>query len=322
MATYPTGGGKRRRTALALLSCIGMSGCAAFDAAPRPIMPVNQVVLLATTPPYDLKSAMIVAGGWSSSSDPASVLRPLQPVNGKAYRNAFIGAQLAAIEARYEQFRLALSAQSKGANFGLEAAVLALTSGGAIAGKGLANALSAGGAGLTGTKAALSKEVYFEKALPALLTSMDARRIEARAPIIAGLKQDIDDYPIAQAIADLFAYQNSASLDRAVVQLTAAADADKVEAEAKYENVRNTCRAEKGVGLDWAKLRGVLRALDPVKDEAKLDTISAIVQSDDKPPFAEQRTLILLKVAEDYCSRSEVQGLMAQITTETGVTFP
>jgi hypothetical protein len=311
-----------RRAMPALLSCVVASWCAAFDAAPRPIMPVDQVVLLATTPPYDLRSAMIVAGDWSPASDPTASLRPLQPVNGTAYRNAFIGAQLAAIEARYEQFRLALSAQSKGANFGLEVGVLGLTSGGALAAKGLANALSAGAAGLTGTKAALSKEVYFEKALPALLTSMDARRIEARAPILAGMKQPIEDYPIAQAIADLFAFQNSASLDRAVVQLTAAADADKAEAEVRYENVRNTCRAEKDVGMDWAKLRAGLRRLDPGKDEATLDIISGIVQSDSTPPFVEQRKLIFLKVAERYCSRSEVQGLLAQITTETGVTFP
>lgn len=316
------GGGTPFRVSLIAMACFAASGCAAFDAAPRPIMPVDQVVLLATTPPYDLKSAMIVAGDWSSASDPMASLRPLQPVNGTAYRNAFIGAQLAAIEARYEQFRLALSAQSKGANFGLEVGVLGLTSGGALAAKGLANALSAGAAGLTGTKAALSKEVYFEKALPALLTSMDARRIEARAPILAGMKQPIEDYPIAQAIADLFAYQNSASLDRAVVQLTAAADADKVEAEAKYENVRKTCRAEKDVGIDWAKLRAGLLQLDPGKDEAKLDIISGIVQSASEPPFLEQRKLIFFKVAERYCSRSQVQGLLAQITTEAGVSFP
>ncbi|GAA0668716.1 hypothetical protein FHT00_000350 [Sphingomonas insulae] len=286
-----------------------LAGCASFAGTPEPVIATDQVVAIAREAPYRIQdaAALIAASGNTTLG----------------YRNAFIAVQLAAIDARYLQFRRKLAIQSKSANFGLEIGTLALTGGGAVAGERLANILSAGGAGLTGTKAALSKEVYFEKALPALIASMEAQRLAARAPLIAGLRQTIIAYPTAQAIADLFALQNSASLDAAIGSLTAAATQQQGEAEARYTQVVATCaQPEDGVDADWRRLRQGLRTLDAAADEATLDIVSGLIGSDTAPPYAEQKRLVVAKVASAYCTRVAVQDLMRRITASAGVPFP
>lgn len=307
MLDHITPGRRLTATAAALLPLL--AGCASFAGTPEPVVAADEVVGIAREAPYRIQdaAARIAASGNTTLG----------------YRNAFIAVQLAAIDARYLQFRRKLAIQSKSANFGLEIGTQALTGGGAIAGERLANILSAGGAGLTGTKAALSKEVYFEKALPALIASMEAQRIAARAPLIAGLRQTIIEYPTAQAIADLFALQNSASLDAAIGSLTAAAARQQGAAEARYTQVVATCaEPEDGVEADWRRLRQGLKALDAAADEATLDIVSGLVGSDTAPPYAEQKRLVIAKIAAAYCTRAAVQDVMQRMTASAGVTFP
>lgn len=286
-----------------------LAGCASFAGVPEPVIATDDVVAIARTAPYRIQdaAALITASGNTTLG----------------YRNAFIAVQLAAIDARYLQFRRKLAIQSKSANFGLEIGTLALTGGGAVAGERLANLLSAGGAGLTGTKAALSKEVYFEKALPALLASMEAHRLAARAPLVAGMRQTIIEYSTAQAIADLFVLQNSASLDAAIGSLTAAAAEQQEAAQARYANVVATCaQPEDGVDADWRRLRRGLKTLDAAADEATLDIVSGLVGADTAPPYVEQKRLVIAKVAAGYCTRAAAQDLMQRITASAGVAFP
>lgn len=304
-----SGWGNRR--ILLAASCLLplLTGCASFAGLPEPVIATNDVVMLASKAPYRIEdaAALIAASGDTTLG----------------YRNAFIAVQLAAIDARYLQFRRKLAMQSKGANFGLEIGTLALAGGGAVAGERLANILSAGGAGLTGTKAALSKEVYFEKALPALLASMEAHRLAARAPLVAGMRKTIAEYPTAQAIADLFLLQNSASLDNAIGSLTAAAANQQAVAEVRYERVVETCaQPEEGIDADWGRLRQGLSSLDTPPDETKLDIVSGLIGAPVAPPYAEQKRLIIAKVASNYCTRAAVQDLMQRITVSAGVAFP
>ncbi len=276
---------------------------------PEPVIATADVVAIARTAPYRVEdaAALIAASGNTTLG----------------YRNAFITVQLAAIDGRYDEFRRRLSLQSKGANFGLEVGTLALTGAGAVVSGGVANVLSAGGAGLTGTKAALSREVYFERALPALLASMEAHRLTMRAPLVAGLRRTIIDYPTAQAIADLLALQNSVSLDAAIGSITAAATEQQVEAEDRYQDVIATCaQPEPGVEIEWRRLRMALRSFDAAADESRLDVVSALIGTDAAPPYAEQKRLIVARIASGYCTRVAAQDLIQRIGSSTGVIIP
>ncbi|WP_230632627.1 hypothetical protein [Sphingomonas sp. Leaf37] len=287
-----------------------LGGCASFSGVPKTVIPLRSIVDLASDGKYGLAMA---ADRIEASSDVS-----------KSYRDAFIAVQMAAIDARYLQFRSKLSAQSKGANFGLELGVLALTGAGSVVTTSLANVLSAGGAGLTGTKAALSKEVYFERTLPAILASMDAQRIAARTPIMAGLGRDTKAYPLAQAVVDLFAYQNSASIDSAIGQLTASATKEQAKAEAKYENVTPACsRPEQGVGRDWDTFAAAIDRLQPAlaADAKTLQDISTLIGSDPALPVADQANAISDRVEAIYCTRSAMTALMTRISSETKVAF-
>ena len=295
--------------ALCLLPAM-LSVCASFSGVPKTVIPLRTVVALASKGEFGLESA---AGKIDAASK-----------TSRSYRDAFIAVQMAAIDARYLQFRSKLSAQSKGANFGLEVGVLALTGAGSVVTTSLANILSAGGAGLTGTKAALSREVYFERTLPAILASMDAQRIAARAPILAGLSKDADAYPLAQAIVDLFAYQNSASIDSAIGQITAFAAKEQAAAVEKYENVTPACsRPEKDVGRDWDVFAAAIDKLQPAlaTDAQTLKNISGIVGSDEKLPAADQPDAIGDRVESHYCTRSAMAELMTRISSREKVAF-
>lgn len=273
-------------------------------------MPLKGIVALADISNYRLEEAANRVENNSAS---------------RAYRDAFIAVHLAAIDARYYEFRGKLSAQSKSANLGLELGVLALTGAGSVVTTPLANILSAGGAGLTGTKAAVSKEVYFERALPAIMASIEALRIAARAPILAGLAKDVADYSLVQAIADLFAYQNSASIDGAIGQITASANREVAKAEELYTDVTPACsRSDKGVGGDWDDLASGLAKLKPgtAADDQTLISIGKMVGADVASPAVPTLDAITDTVEATYCTRNEMKALMGRISTATGVTFP
>lgn len=273
-------------------------------------MSLKGIVALAETGDYRLEEAANQVTNGTAS---------------RAYRDAFIAVHLAAIDARFYEFRGKLSAQSKSANLGLELGVLALTGAGSVVTTPLANILSAGGAGLTGTKAAVSKEVYFERTLPAIMASIEARRIAARAPILAGLAKDVAGYPLVQAIADLYAYQNSASIDGAIGQITASAAGEVVRAEDLYTDITPACsRPDKGVGADWDDFATGLAKLTPgtAAADQTLISIGKMVGADVVPPAAPTLDAITDKVEATYCTRSEMKALMGRINTATGVTFP
>ena len=287
-----------------------LTGCASFSGAPRPVIPLDGIVDLAQSDDFRLEAAAKRVAAGTATRD---------------YRDAFVAVHLAAIDARYYEFRGKLSAQSKSANLGLELGVLALTGAGSVVTTPLANILSAGGAGLTGTKAAVSKEVYFERALPAIMASIEARRIAARTPIVVGLGRDIDRYPLVQAISDLYAYQNSASIDGAIGQITASAARDVAKAEEQYTDVTPACsRPEKNVGADWDDFASGIDALKPgvAADDQTLVTIGKMVGAGAVARAVPTVDAIVDTVEGSYCTRTEMKALMNRIATTTGVTFP
>jgi hypothetical protein len=170
-----------------------------------------------------------------------------------ALRNRVIAVYVAAMDARYAEFRRALAKETRSGNFGLDVAALGLGGLGSLA-KGAANELSAASAFLAGSRASLNKEIYFEKTLPALVAVMDANRIKARGAILSHIHDPTIDYPLELAYADLANYELSASLDNAVQQLTTEAS-KKVEAEqAVYNSLVLSCDPDDATGNLWQSI--------------------------------------------------------------------
>src|SRR5687767_9826212 len=102
-----------KRVLLSLLpAAIPLAGCASFSGMPDPVLDVNAAVNTARL--YDIDTAL-------------KAYHLLGDVQRREYRNRVIAIHLAAGDMRYAEFRADLSRQVKGANLGLDMAVLGLT---------------------------------------------------------------------------------------------------------------------------------------------------------------------------------------------------
>lgn len=122
-------------------------------------------------------------------------------------RNNFIVGRLALINLQYIKFVRELSAVRSEINtaFDILGAGLGLTT--ALVGSyGAAAALGAASAGVGATRTSIDKNFFYEKTVGALVGAMNAQRKVALIPVLAGLKQDVDTYPLGQALSDLSEY--------------------------------------------------------------------------------------------------------------------
>ncbi|MEI6417809.1 MAG: hypothetical protein WCO82_01940 [Sphingomonadales bacterium] len=237
-----------------------LAGCASFDGQPPAVVqPVTARQIVAK---YPVDTVLAEFYGTSV------------PADKKAYRDKIIGIYMMAIDAEFLEFRRHLSRQAKSSNFGLDLGVLALSGGASFAGERTANILSAGAAGLTGVRGSISKQLFFEQALPAMLGNIDAQRTLVRAQIIQRMQQDADAYPLPIAISDLTRYEEAGSVDKAVQK--AAADAGENQ-KAADQTLALTINAmvplpTPAQAKEWADLNEALIALN---QQGRLDLAAA-----------------------------------------------
>ena len=293
---------------LAGIAVAMLGGCASFDGTPHPVTSIDSAVTLATEGPF----SVAIAAGIAVAGKP--------PGGGtmRDYRDAFLAVQMGAIDAQYFRFRRDLTAQAKAANFGLDLGVLGLTGGGAIAGERAANILSAGGAGLTGAKASLNKEVYFEKTLPALVASMDARRLTLKVSFLQKMHKALDAYSLSEAIIDISTYQLSASIDAAIEQITGDANAAKEKATRSYTNLVVTCAAPEPAAIAVSiGIKGKLDALAPATDKGTLDVVAAAMNVPVATDFAAEKDAIVSALGSNPCTLVDARALSASLATAT-----
>lgn len=158
------------------------------------------------------------------------------PEERKRYRDRVIGIYMTAVNGNFIEFKRLLSRENKGANFGLGLGFTGLTSAATFASERTANILAAGASGLHGAQGQMSREVYFEKTLPALFAAMDANRTRVRANIFKRM-QEFDSYSLTEAFSDLADYEVAASLDRAIETMTSETGKKAAAEQARFENV-------------------------------------------------------------------------------------
>ena len=87
-------------------------------------------------------------------------------------------------------------------------------------------------------KLAIDKNFFFEKTVPVLITTMNAQRKVALAPLALGMTSDTEVYPLAQALSDLDSYYLAGTFIGALQAIQAEAGAKDKEAEAHLTFVR------------------------------------------------------------------------------------
>jgi hypothetical protein len=132
-------------------------------------------------------------------------------------RNGIVLVRMRAYDIEFSDFERSLYGEGNEATLGSD--LVGLILGGLTATTGNAAtkaALGAASAGVIGAKAAIDKDLYYQKTIPALLAQMEADRLSALLPITAGLKLPDANYPLMQAYIDLDAYKNAGSIPAAI----------------------------------------------------------------------------------------------------------
>lgn len=275
--------GSRRifRTSTLALSCFALlSGCASINSMPEPVLTV------AATKPVTLV--------YPGTQFPPTVT---SPSDQKAYRNNLIETYLTAADARYLAYLGALSRQSKLGNIGFNVLTLGLT-GLASAISSAATELSTGAQFVVGAHSAVTKEFYFDKTFTAIVTAMEARRLQVRAEIELRLKQEgVDTYTLGDGFADVMRYQMAMTVDGAISDINAAASQQQAAAAERYKNAVAACSAPAGLPPVWRNLNLALRKPNVTRD--KLDEVAKLVAAESKESDAEQITAIMDAVERD-----------------------
>lgn len=254
------------RIAGLLLISTAVTGCAAVRGGPQSVFDSAALVNVARS--YDVET---VADEMAVGDATAQ----------KQYRNKVIQAYLTAIDARYYQFRSDLSVEGRGGALGFDTAILALATIGSIS-TGAAPELAAANSFLAGSRAAIDKNLLYEKTLPAIFAAMDAGRLRQRTVILARMQEDVGAYPMEAAWNDLQNYQVAGSFDDAVTQITDSAATDRASARAAYNRAR-------GVSCDGTD--DLIDVTDSLRD--RID--SALTDANDADPNIAKRGRLKLE---------------------------
>lgn len=307
---------------------VPVAGCASFSGMPEPIMPLADAVAIPAE--YQRATALETYAEYDGDEKDA---------DRREFRNRVVSLYLSVADARYLEFRRAISRDAKGSNFAFDAGVVVLGGIGAVA-KGAANELSAAAAALAGTRGALNKEVYFERTLPAIIATMEANRLRVRGEILLRLRQDAVSYPLEQAFGDITQYQLATTMDGAIQQIATAAGQSAAAEEAKYASAIESCDPDDVTGAYWKRFnhfvydlaKGAANGVPAAgsEDEKKLIALEGVAKllgdgtAKRATTLAEAKAQAALAIdlTDPLCSEAKVTRLFDTIQTTVGRPVP
>ncbi|MBV9785974.1 MAG: hypothetical protein JO264_19400 [Acidisphaera sp.] len=146
-------------------------------------------------------------------------------------RNRVVLDEMLLYECSYNSFQRRLWGDNNLVSGGGDLFVLILNGLGATTGNSATKAaLAAASAGLVGAQGAISRDLYYQRTLPAVLAEMSANRDKQKAAILTALKGSDDQYPLRQADIDLAVLQRQSGIAAAIQNITETATADKTTA--------------------------------------------------------------------------------------------
>jgi hypothetical protein len=118
----------------------------------------------------------------------------------------------------------------------------------------------------------ISKDIYYTKTIPAIITQMEANRSAVKLTIFLGLKQPDADYPLIRAESDLIELSDAGSLNAAVSKITQAATTQKTQAQDEIVNRMTMSKTANSSRLRaWLQPNGVNNAANIASLQKWLD---------------------------------------------------
>jgi hypothetical protein len=150
----------------------------------------------------------------------------------QSYRNRIVASRIRVIDAYYEEYEQALYSEGIGTSVGAGASAFALTTmSAALSNTETQSILSTLAALITGSQAVFEKEALFDRTLPALIDSMNARRQRQRASIIENMRRPLSEWSIEDALLAVDDYESAGDINTAIGNVAAQASSEREAAE-------------------------------------------------------------------------------------------
>jgi hypothetical protein len=132
-------------------------------------------------------------------------------------RNSFIDGRLALYNIRYVRFVRDLGVDKQHLDAATDILLLGINlSSAATSAIRTKTNLALLAAGVTGAKITVDKHFYFDKTIPALISTMNAQRKQVLLEILRGRSQSMAEYPLLRALDDLNTYELAGTLVGAI----------------------------------------------------------------------------------------------------------
>ena len=156
-----------------------------------------------------------------------------------ALRNEIVLGRMRAYDLEFDDFERRLNSDATGITAGGDLVLLILGGLGATTGASATKAaLAAASAGIVGAQAAIDKDLYYQKTLPALLAQMEANRAKVKLAILTGLNLDDTKYSLPRAELDLDGLKRAGGIPASIQDITQKAVSDAAESQSKIEGLR------------------------------------------------------------------------------------
>jgi hypothetical protein len=203
-----------------------VASCSAIQGYPPD--PGNSSVVLASLQPY------------FQPSQADTYIRTTDPTQRRQLRDIIVLSQVRAYDIEFNDFEKSLYTYGNGLTTGSDLVLLVLAGLGAtLWGASTKAALAAASAGVVGAQAAINKDLYYQKTLPALLAQMEANRSAVELRIFTGLNEEDAKYSLLLAYLDLEALKQAGGIPQAITNITQQAANANDAAQTKIQELRS-----------------------------------------------------------------------------------
>lgn len=142
----------------------------------------------------------------------------------EAYRREVVVAWLSIVDAEYNSYELDLSKARRGTNAVSDVTVLGLSTAATISGGEQAKTVLAGMAALiTGARAVVDKELFYDQSLPVLMSRMRILREQKKLEILANVEGPnqlpVETYTLMHAWQDVLDYEQMGTLTTTIMNI-------------------------------------------------------------------------------------------------------
>jgi hypothetical protein len=303
----------RAATAAAIVLAAGsLPGCAPVLGFPN--NPANDGATLASLQTY------------FDPSNEASYAALTNEAERRSLRDTIVINRLRAYEIEFNQFEKRLWGDSNVISAGGDLVALALAGFGATTGSAATkSALAAATAGVVGAQAAINKDLYYQRTLPALLSQMEANRDKIKLLILNGLNQPDATYSLFRANLDLDALQRASGIPSAVGDITGQAAENRAVAQQNLDRAQFIATVVSApVEARKEAINRYVRGLvisGTQDDLAKLDAIATALGVSRGGNAAEERNNILLEIARTVRTQQDMDNLSSKLNGITKQEF-